>query len=1314
MDKLLPKRESQEPKTVPMDSLLEKGAKPVTDSISIYDNKERKVKKYPNTVNMDELSTYLTGQETKIEPKTPPQIADSARITSPSQDVEKIIPELFTPKEGTKYFFERTISSVIEKPAWALMSLAYRGLRGFWNFSNSIRPNYEIEKGLREKTKGFLSKAIDYYSQPEKYGVWTPKAETKKAQFRQANYQKNFALGIAGDLVESGTDLMSLFLQMGSVRAASAVTGTTKLGLGKDLSSIYKSLGRLGSFGFLTREGKVTDRAKNALTLIGYNITPYIANATGATGLGAVTVDTMLNTFLTSPTYMEAYKQSKGFNKEFIATAIPQFVMDVGMAWRTRGLPQNVRNKMITNYMNGRMKDTGLPAKEGVELIGKMQEQIKAGEKQTIKGQVEKSLRQETREKRQAIEPIEREVERRVTEAKPQAQGEEAKGEIKPIPEPQRREVLEKIDKIKRTQIYKKDGTFRANYKEGLKKVEKLQQNLEEFTSQKKLRQRIHAYKAVKDMSNAELTRIIKKRTGKTKLTHEDLMVKDLEKVLDSVKRTRPKYIDHKRVITPKTERKIKQAKDTMLKKGEMTEKDFEDILDVYNVDYLGYRSKTTFMTEKQGKDVLRDMVYLSPIIKERSKSQQSLEKNPALKVSYNKIDSHFKNKYKDRLARVNGLLDMHHFADSMEKQTGLPFGFMWERFNSSRLQTEKEVDQRLDQLPKLVGEKEFKSLSTNEQSLDRIEEYIASKLPEYVRRKPVEPKDITKEEKKIADFIINDFKNFEWMVRYNRFYEWYEKGERIPNAPQKELNKGADILESKGDQALRDWLKTRSWGVIKTGYTPAQVLSHKVRAFKTKAALSKKGLRARETKQYKKPEKDILKRYYSYVRGMFNRTNLKPEVNAWTTLFNNNTDAFYDKEKMQIYIQRNLKEMLGQREPAIGYEKLFQGVYGQAMKAVFLDPRKGLRNLFQNLAFYTSVEDALKMKPLTGKDKEYYDTQVSQSSGIKKDWLYADVNWIKTLQKSDSIINKVVGKGLTPLDKLNMMADAVNVMGRTDDINRSVAFRMKLGSVRRAIKAFPNYKNDVNTFNKMMQKAGIGDLTLMETKHAIREFSLGGEDAFARYVAKASTQKVHFLYERAQREPMAQGNELSRILTNLLTFRKGYLQRLALDFQKFGDKELTKTFGMRKRATRSIIGATVGAAFVGALYQVITGDKRNPYRADYIIQGLSLGGLATGAQEQIGEFGYMMHKAALGDERAKNKLPYLISRTADTFIPFFDDYINLMETLQDTQDYDQQIIDKARELIQKRYRARPKAYWREQRSLIEKGQHALFGTEKE
>lgn len=302
----------------------------------------------------------------EIVKQAPKQLQDVGKITSQTPPAIELKPELFTVKEQVLYTPERVLSAVVEKPSWAATELLFRALK----LGTSVLPEEP-----KNRASGWLNDKISFYSQPEKYGLVTPQATEKQAQYRLASYNKSMLWGIGNDVVEATTDIMALFIQMGLIQKAQGVSSVPKSLL--TYNPLKESVTRMGVHGFVTISGNVPERIKATTYRIAYGITPYIANATGATGLTAMAIDTGLNTFLTSPTYIKAYKEQGGFTPEFISMVIPQLVVDIGMAWNTRGFPENIARKEITKYIKTRVEGMQFDSpKEGVDYIMKLRENL--------------------------------------------------------------------------------------------------------------------------------------------------------------------------------------------------------------------------------------------------------------------------------------------------------------------------------------------------------------------------------------------------------------------------------------------------------------------------------------------------------------------------------------------------------------------------------------------------------------------------------------------------------------------------------------------------------------------------------------------------------------------------------------------------------------------------------------------------------------------------------------------------------------------------------------------------------------------------
>ena len=269
----------------------------------------------------------------KVEPELP-QLQDIAKIMPKAEEAKKTM--------GLEYVPAKVYSVLAEKPLYATGEFSAKLLKmGF----NAI--------GLK-KIGEFFEKSEEIWKQPPV----TEKVQQQTAYLRQQSYKRSFTEGIIFDVTEATTQLMGLLTQMVVAKKIPSFSG----------NDIYTHIKAMATHAVVTTPGSLEERTQAALYRIGYSITPFIVNNLGATGLTAVATDTLLNTFLTSPTYAKALKQSDNI-QEFLQIAIPQLVMDIGMAWNTRGLPANQRDAMINRYIKTQSRKMGVTIDEYKKII---------------------------------------------------------------------------------------------------------------------------------------------------------------------------------------------------------------------------------------------------------------------------------------------------------------------------------------------------------------------------------------------------------------------------------------------------------------------------------------------------------------------------------------------------------------------------------------------------------------------------------------------------------------------------------------------------------------------------------------------------------------------------------------------------------------------------------------------------------------------------------------------------------------------------------------------------------------------------------
>ncbi|GAH43137.1 unnamed protein product, partial [marine sediment metagenome] len=273
-----------------------------------------------------------------------------------------------------------------------------------------------------------------------------------------------------------------------------------------------------------------------------------------------------------------------------------------------------------------------------------------------------------------------------------------------------------------------------------------------------------------------------------------------------------------------------------------------------------------------------------------------------------------------------------------------------------------------------------------------RVEDYIASKH----KMGPKAPPDITAEEVKLAEELERQLFGFRNDVRYTRFTEAYagHSGELemmardIPDAPKRALRRAADIFEGKGAEALRKFLDTQDWGVIKTGYDPRSIVKPRLHLYPAKPTTFAKGhIQTREGIEYPHEDRNILQRYRSYTKQIIGLTDLAPLIRAFDRVFTEHAPKLADPRQVANVLSRGLNEMKGYREDGGLFVHMIERIYAQVAATVFWRPDLVLRNKFQNWAFNPDFHQGLFMHPrnrfMSKERRAWFELFVTQNRGI-------------------------------------------------------------------------------------------------------------------------------------------------------------------------------------------------------------------------------------------------------------------------------------------------------------------------------------------
>lgn len=801
----------------------------------------------------------------------------------------------------------------------------------------------------------------------------------------------------------------------------------------------------------------------------------------------------------------------------------------------------------------------------------------------------------------------------------------------------------------------------------------------------KKLHQQIHAVAAVKGLTKKALTALKKKHTGYNKLTgkiaSKKITQKQLQNLLTAVQKARPSRIGYKRVITQKTENKIQSLKQSLQQKLQMTDEAYKNILqtETYGKEPK-YISAESFITETQGKEIIRRMLDAAEVLRVVEPYRQAVTGNAEIAEQVKNIESRIDKK---RKRDPYSLESMRYYAQQAEIKTGAPIYSMYNELIDTHLETSTTRTAEMHKLEAKVGRDAFKAIAKDENALKKVADYIASKS--NLANKPKAPSDISEEELKLAHAIEDILETYQWKARTAKFFNYYYYNQPIPDADKykRQITKAVDIYEGQGKDALIKYLKTQKWGVIHSGYEPLEVLIRKIRPYTTgPTAVGKGHIKIRTDIQYHGQERNILQRLSAYMRQMDMLYNLSPKINAFVRLFDDNFDKFDNPQVVQENIELFLRNLKRYNIQGGLFERMIARAYSQAMRTIIMpSPVLAFRNLFQNLAFEhdKSILIDPRNEHLTADEMAYFETYIQQYRSMVEEYF-------------------MVGeKPPLGLRTVSALVDKIKIYPYSDIANRHWGYWAKINQVKRVL--------DLPA-DEMMEAAKFDDMTLLEQKTALGILAKDGGEAMARYVARVHVDDIHFLYERAQRSP-AEMSPLGRVMGNLMLFPRAYGEKLAHAIGKVVNTNASMT--ERYRNLKIVFSVIAGGMICGSIFQMVTGRRKNPYDP-FEVLSYEAGGLTFGAIKSLSEVYANLLLASKGDKRAYSTLTVALPEAADMFIPFYDYVLRAIEASTDSKNIDREALRGIREMIDSEYRRRGGAY-KLHRTAVEKWQYFLAGS---
>lgn len=801
----------------------------------------------------------------------------------------------------------------------------------------------------------------------------------------------------------------------------------------------------------------------------------------------------------------------------------------------------------------------------------------------------------------------------------------------------------------------------------------------------KLLRQRIEIAQKKKGLTKKTFSNLKLKHTNFRTLTGKvainKITVEQLTNLLKAVEAERPTVIGNKKVVSLKTENQIAELRKNLSELGFMNDDEFRKILAIEaRSKPAKFVSAKSFITQRQGRDILNRMHDSAQRLRVTEPVRRAIEKNPEVKAEIEKIG-----KLPRRIKDPGRLRSMRVFYQLMGEQANQPIYDVY-----LDLTLESQLRSRERHLSMKLAEKlpDFAKIANDPAALQRVEDWIVSKS--VLKERPRPPKDITENELRLAKLVQASFKSYETLARAGKMFEFFDNRTEMPQYFQfkQGIDKAFDVFNTRGYDALIRFLDSQDWGIVSAGYSPMESVVSKVSTHRMPdIAVGKARIRQRGI-TYRKQDRDILQRWYSYMRQMDQLVHIQPRIKSLVRLINDNQESFVDPRKINSAVSTYLDNLKHTNYEDGLVEEWSRRLYSQAITVrVLADPLKVFRNLAQNVSFAEDRRDFFRLlaklakgeKLLNNEETRYLETYVQQSSVMMTDWAF-------------------VGEDPLLFKNLTKWIQRKTLYPSSDRKNRLISFAAKIDRVKRA------FAKD-QSLAKKMRDARFSDMRKTEQRMALSILAVDGVDDMARFVAKVHTDNTHFLYAREERSP-AEQTKFGKIALNLALFRRAALEKALTQFGKIFERGTG--FGAKRRAASVFVTLLGMSTLVGVLWKRATGQRYSPYSYFSFLE-LNFGGLAVATIERIEDvynstLGLVQGAVTLDAKKTGKAFDVWVkdlTEAADFMIPFYDLGWRAIEATLGTENIDRQLGKKIRGAIDKEFKGR--GLKQVDRSLIEK-----------
>jgi len=885
------------------------------------------------------------------------------------------------------------------------------------------------------------------------------------------------------------------------------------------------------------------------------------------------------------------------------------------------------------------------------------------------------------------------------------------------------------------------------NLPEGITKVG-LRKELGEVSSQivpveKKLRQTIMATVKVKSLPQSQYRKIFLEKGGARQLS--SVAYTGLNKILEAVRTARPIKVKGKIVLKPTTERNIQTLKNILFTEKKITPGIYEGLKKDLKLPTDRFENANRFITESEAKKLIREMNYEaeSGLAEWDARVSEVVSSRPELKSAIDDLSSRIvKENPATRLQRtinwrkfaieisevpndvgLSGTMSILRALRRFQEQLGGRGAtriydvaeMMVERRQLNDVVLARKVSEMKAEVP------ELSRVAQNKESIEKIQQWLDSEIAGAKVKKPT----LTNEELRVAQLFRREYDQWKDAVRLERFkdayYHYHGNAELIkngtertgdvamPDAPLPDIKEAIKIYEGRGETALANYLKTKTWGVLKSGYSFTQVIHPQLKLGERWAVrATTTSLHQRKGLDFRKDERTPWERLIAYERQMVGM-NLQPYFRKMDREFGHIVESgkLSNPSAAANKISTFLQETKGFpiESPVV---RILLRVGGWSFGTLAKVPWMSVRNVHQNIAFHPDKSEVIKAIFTGG----FYADPLTRNGRL--DYTATLVHQFKAAMEEQLLMGYM---GRTPLENLIRRTDYYHL---SDKLNRYLSMA---GSGAKAETALKQYLKDGDV-QRFLRNSGANELSQTEQLRILEYLSLknydyggvleavSGGEASIRDIGKRITTLNHFNYVRYLRSSIEMG-ETGRVLGSLIAFPRSVAEKYVDIFSRLKPAR-GLTGNDRKRAIHSLLALVIGSAIASAMLNATTGKKRDAYNPFLVLQW-QIGGLAVGATENLTELYRQLSNLTFardeGDKKyALEQLAILIPGLGDSFIPFYGPTMNLIESLTDSRYLDRLVMRKVRAMFDESYKPNEEFYEIE-RTMLEKIQHALFGA---